>query len=64
MSPRTTFDQSISAQYSKKAENTSPPTTDQKNFTKSLLMAKNGREALFLQAKLLLRPKNHFNLGT
>ena len=40
MSPRTTFDQSISAQYSKKAENTSPPTTDQKNFTKSLLMAK------------------------
>lgn len=61
MSPRTTFDQSISAQYSKKAENTSPPTTDQKNFTKSLLMAKKWAGSVIF---VLLRPKNHFNLGT
>ena len=54
MSPRTTFDQSISAQYSKKAENTSPPTTDQKNFTKSLLMAKKWVGSVIFAGKIII----------
>ena len=54
MSPRTTFDQSISAQYSKKAENTSPPTTDQKNFTKSLLMTKKWAGSVIFVGKIII----------
>ena len=54
MSPLTTFDQSISAQYSKKAENTSPPTTDQKNFTKRLLMAKKWAESVIFLGKIII----------
>ena len=54
MSPRTTFDQSISAQYSKKVENTSPPTTDQKNFTKSLLMAKKWAGSVIFAGKIII----------
>ena len=54
MSPRTIFDQSISAQYSKKAENTSPPTTDQKNFTKSLLMAKKWAGNVIFVGKIII----------
>ena len=54
MSPRRGGDESISAQYSKKAENTSPPTTDQKNFTKSLLMAKKWAGSVIFVGKIII----------